>query len=156
MGEFAVHRKPPVIEGRVPDSKLDLDNMKDLQSGSKDISYLLKIADEYDHYPDCKWAIVEYKSRSLKDAVEQLSETAEKLSKQAKPLSFAFIVSMKMNHAESRIFRKRGNVLYNKLTKSPVQIRFGGNRLDVQLYYVAQIEMQYQKYEESIIRWASK
>jgi len=151
-----MHKKPPIIDGRTPDSKLELEKMPDLQNQSSDISYNLKIADEYDHYPDCKWAIVEYKSRSLKDAVQQLSDTAEKLAKASKPLSYAFIVSMKMNHAESRIFRKRGNVLYNKLTKDPVQIRFGNNRMEVQLYYVDEVEGQYQKYEGSIIRWVSK
>lgn len=148
-----MHKKPPVIDGRIPDIKQELEKIPELADNSG--SPNPKIADEYDHYPDCRWAIVEYKSMSIKDAVFQLADTAEKLFNASKPLDSAFIVSKKMNHSESRIFAKRGNLLYTKYNKSSVRIRHGNNRIDVHLYYHEEIERQYEKYEGSIFRWVS-
>jgi hypothetical protein len=148
-----MHKKPPVIDGRIPDIKQELEKIPELAGSSE--SPNPKIADEYDHYPDCRWAIVEYKSMSIKDAVSQLADTAEKLSNTSKPLDFAFIVSKKMNHSESRIFAKKGNLLHTKLDKSPVRVRHGSNRVDVHLYYHEEIERQYEKYEGSLPRWVS-
>lgn len=148
--------KPPLIMGRKPDIIQNLDQMPEIHSPESDFSHYPKIADEYDHYPDCQWAIIEYKSRSIKDAVDQLGDTAAKLSTIGKPFSYAFVVSIKMSHAESRIFMRRGNSLYRRSKKTPIKLRYGNVDLNVSLYYAEEIERQYQQYEGSILKWASK
>ena len=150
------HNKPPVIEGWLPNERYNLDDSSHLQSLNLNPNAKLKLADQYDHYPDCKWAIIEYKSRSLRDGVEQLEETAKRLLNARRKVESAIIVSAKINQAEKHIFRKRGNLLYNKQTKTPVQIPVGVNRVEVQIYYHHEIDRQYKKYEGSLARWVSK
>lgn len=149
------HKKPPVIEGRIPDHYYNLDDDSELQALGLSLNARLKIADEYDHYPDCKWAIIEYKSRSLRNGVEQLEHTAERLFRRQKPVNLAIIVAIKMNKAERRIYTKKGNILYNKLTKNPIQIRVGTGRVEVNIYEVHEVDRQYQKYKRSLIPWVS-
>lgn len=84
-----MHDKPPVINGLIPNIKQDCERISEINSGDP---LNPKIADEYDHYPSCDWAIVEYKSRSIKDAVDQLVDTAVKLARSKKPLNRAYIV----------------------------------------------------------------
>ena len=149
-------KKPPVIDGRIPDDRYNLDDESKLQSLGLSPDASLKIADEYDHYPDCKWAIIEYKSRSLRNSVDQLEDTAEQLSKIQKEVDLAIIVAIKINRAERRIFQKRGNMLYNKLTNTPVQIQVGNNRIEVNIYEAHEVDRQYEKYRRSLIPWVSK
>ena len=148
--------KPPVIVGRIPDQQYDLDDDSQLQSLGLSPDVGLKIADEYDHYPECKWAIVEYKSRSLRNSVDQLEDTAEQIFKIQRAVDLVIIVAERINRAERHIFQKRGNMLYNKLRKTPVQIRAGNKRIEVNIYEAHEVDRQYKKYKGSLIPWVSK
>lgn len=150
--------KPPVIKGKkpTPNDRYDLDDDSRLQSLNLNPKAKLKLCDQYDHYPDCDWAIVEYKSRSLRDSVDQLEETARRLSRVQRKVDFAIIVSIKINRAEKHVFRKKGNLLYSKQTKTPVQIHAGNKRIAVQIYYYHEIDKQYRNYERSLAKWVYK
>jgi len=149
-------KKPPVIEGRIPNDRYDLDDESKLQSLRLNPDLKLKLADQYDHYPDCKWAVIEYKSRSLRDCVDQLEETAKRLSNILRRVDLAIVVSIKMNKAEKHIFRKRGNILYSKQTKKPIQIRAGKKLIMVQIFYRHEIDSHYKRYERSLAKWVYK
>jgi len=151
-----MRKKPPVIDGKIPDERYDLDDVSKVRLLGLNPDSLLKIADQYDHYPGCKWAIIEFKSRSLRNSVDQLEETAENLLNVQKQAHLAIIVAIKINRAERRIFSKRGNMLYSKISNAPVQIRAGNNRIEVRIYYVHEVDRQYEEYNRSLMQWVSK
>jgi hypothetical protein len=70
--------KPPIIDRTRPseDERYDLDDPSQLRQIGVILHPYLPKADEYDHYPQCEWAIVECKGRSLRNNVEQLEYTA--------------------------------------------------------------------------------
>ena len=146
-----MHDKPPVINGRIPDVKQDCEKLPELNPRDP---INPKIADEYAHYPWCDWAIVEYKSRSIKDAVDQLVDTAAKLARSRKPLDRAIIVSKGMTGSEKQIFARKSRTLYTKHNRSAVKIRHDGNSIVVDLYYQDEIAKQYEEYNRSIVKWA--
>jgi hypothetical protein len=148
-----MHDKPPIVNGLKPNIKQDCERISEINSRDP---LNPKIADEYDHYPSCDWAIVEYKSRSIKDAVEQLVDTAAKLAKSKKPLDHAYIVSKGMSGSEKKIFTRRNTTLYTKHNRSPVRIKHETKLVDVDLYYQDEVEKQYSKYDESIAKWVYK
>jgi len=73
-------KKAPLIDGKLPNNEFILDEVSDLKSLGLDPNTIFKIADEYDHYPNCKYAVIEHKSKSLKDSVTQLEDTAKQSS----------------------------------------------------------------------------
>jgi len=150
------HEKPPLIEGRKPNDRYDLDDESKLQSLNLDPKSKLKLADQYDHYPDCKWAVIEYKSRSLRDGVDQLEETAKRLLNAKGKVDLAILISRRINKAEKHIFKKVGNLLHRKQTKKPVQIRAGKSLIEVQIYYHHEIDRQYKNYKGSLKPWVYK
>src|SRR4030042_5801350 len=88
-------QKPPVIDDYVPEPNeiYDLDDPAQLHNANLIFNDRLKIADEYDHYPHCKWALIEYKSKSLRDSVEQLEWTAKQLSDMKRDVNQAIIIA---------------------------------------------------------------
>jgi len=148
--------KPPVIDGLLPDESYDLDDNSVMDKLQLNQNSRLKIADNYNHYPKCDWAVMEYKSRSLKDCVKQLEVTAERLKKVGRDVDLAIVVSNGMNSAEKHLFRKRKNILYSKITKKPIQIKTKSNPVIVQIYYNHEIENQYKKYKRSLAPWVYK
>jgi hypothetical protein len=151
-------QKPPVINGRIPNEsdRYDLDDASKLRFLNIDPNESFQLADHYDHYPDCKWAVIEYKSRSLRNCIEQLQETTEKILDTQKNVDMAIVVSKGINKSEKHIFRKKGNLLYYKLTKKPVKVRIGASNVEVQIYYAWEVDKQYKKYKRSLIPWVSK
>lgn len=149
--------RPPVIKGRIPQSneRYNLDDPLKLKSLNLDPTIRSKIADEYDHYPDCKWAIIEYKSRNLRDSIEQLQETSERLSEVQRTIDMAIIVSKGMK-AEKNIFQRKNGLLHYKLTGKPVWIQTGASNVEVQIYYLWEVDKQYEKYNRSLEPWVSK
>ena len=115
--------KPPVIDGLVPDKKIDLDDRTQLSQLKLDPKSHLKLADHYCHYPKCDWAVIEYKSRSLKDCVKQLEITAKRLANVGKKVDIAIVISNGMNKAEKHLFRKRKHTLFSKITRTPIHIK---------------------------------
>lgn len=149
-------KKPPIIDNRIPTQNdvYDLDDTARLQTLNVHFNSSLKIADEYDHYPHCKWAVIEYKSRSLRDGVEQLESTTKQLAEMQKRVDYAIIVAEKMNSAESSLYTKRSNVLYIRKTRKAVTIPLGNGRIPVNIYEPHEIDEQYQKHKGSLDSWA--
>ena len=149
--------KPPVIDGLVPNpsERYDLDDATKRHLLNVSFKAHLPVADEYDHYPNCRWAVVEYKSRSLRNSVEQLESTARQLVDALKKVDLAIIVAIRLNDKEKEIYRKKGNILYIKRTNSPVSIHTGNNRVVVNIYEPHEIYKQYQEYDRSLSKWQS-
>ena len=149
--------KPPVIDGLIPtqSERYDLDDITKCRLLNVGFKAYYPVADEFDHYPSCKWAIIEYKSRSLRNSVEQLESTARQLVGAQKKVDLAIIVSMKINHKEKDLYKKRGNILYLKKTNSPVSIPTGNNRIVVNIYEPYEIDRQYHEYNRGLSKWQS-
>lgn len=151
-------QKPPVIEGRIPNTH-EIYNLDDPDVQNRlglNPEVCLKIADEYDHYSHCKWAVIEYKSRSLKNSVEQIEDTAKQLSDAQREIHFAIIVTRRINRNESSLYGKRKNILYNKITKKPVLVRTGSESVVVNIYEPNEIDEQYEEYNKGLGPWVSK
>ena len=147
-------QKPPVIEGQIPDPNdtYDLDDNQRLKSANLLFDSNLKIADEYDHYPHCKWAIIEYKSRSLSDAIAQLDWTAKQLVAMSRKVDYAIIIARGIDNPERNLYTKQGNALIYKPKKSPVTIKTGNNIINVAIYDPFEIDVQYKTYRGTL--WA--
>lgn len=148
-------QKPPVIDNQVPKSSemYDLDNSAALRSANLNFNSRLKIADEYDHYPNCKWALIEYKSRSLRDGVEQLDWTAKQLTKMDRAINHVIVIAKGIDNPERNLYRKRGNVLYYKPTRKPVTISTGNSVITVEIFDPYEIDRQYQNYRGTMGPW---
>lgn len=149
--------KPPVIDGLVPNPSeiYDLDDVTKCRLLNVSFKTYLPVADEYDHYPSCRWAVIEYKSRSLRNSVEQLESTARQLVDAQKKVDLAIVVAMKINEKEKDIYRKKGNILYIKKTNTPVSVPTGNNRVVVNIYEPHEIDRQYHEYNRSLSKWQS-
>jgi hypothetical protein len=151
------HAKPPIIDGRqaVPSERYNLDeplNRKNLNISFKDYE---PVADEYNHYSHCKWAVIEYKSCSLKNAIEQLENTVKQLTKAQKKVDLAIIVLKKFDGKEKDIYKRVGNNLIIRSTKTIVSIPTGNRRITVSLYDPDEINRQYAAYNGSLAKWQS-
>ena len=108
-------KKVPIIKGALPDNEYDLDNKSDLLRLGLDSNTDQKIADKYVHYKNCQYAIVEFKSSTLRKALDQLETTAKRLMSIGKGIDFSIIVIHRLSSWEKRIF-KRGR---DKLLRDP-------------------------------------
>jgi hypothetical protein len=151
-------QKPPVIDDYVPEPNevYDLDDYNQLRLANLNFDEHLKIADEYDHYPHCKWALIEYKSKSLRDSVEQLEWTAKQLSDMERDVDHAIIIAEGIDNPERNLYSKRGNLLIYKPKKKPVTISTGRRRIDVEIFDPHEIDRQYKKYRGTLRSWGFK
>ncbi len=69
-------------------------------------------ADGYGHYPRCTWAVVESKSRHLRNAIEQLEDTVVRLRAIGKVVNQAIIIADTFGN-EIGLFR-HGRELWQK------------------------------------------
>ena len=145
--------KAPIINGRKPDDIHVLDDDVQAQSLGIDPHSTLKRADEYDHYPGCMCAIIEYKSKSIRNAVDQLQETADQLTKANRDVDWAMVVTHKINRREREIFRKRNNLLWSKRTKKLVQIIVRNSVIPIRIYYHRDVDRDYKRYGGSLAPW---
>jgi len=152
-----MRKKAPALNGKLPDNEFILDDVSGIKSLGLNPDSLLKIADEYDHYPNCKYAVIEHKSKSLKDSVAQLEDTTKQLIDKGKPVDFAIIVADRINRTESQIYKaeKGSHRLLNKLSKSPIQIRAKNKLIDILIFYTHQIIKMHKEYGGRINQWAS-
>jgi len=150
--------KRPVIDGVIPrrDEIYSLDDEMQLQSEDLKFNGTLKIADEYCHYPHCKWAVIEYKSKSLSDSIDQIVTTTQQLAEMNRKVDHVIIVAEKINNPERNLFTKRGNLLIYKPKKKPVTISTVNGKLEVKIYYPHEIEKQYKEYGSSLGKWQYK
>lgn len=151
-------QKPPVVDDYVPEPNeiYDLDNKNQLNMANLIFNDRLKIADEYDHYPHCKWAVIEYKSKSLRDSVEQLEWTAKQLIAMGREVDHAIIVAKGIDNPERNLYRKRRNILFYKPTKKPVTISTGNSKIAVEIFNPYEIDRQYKKYRGTLRSWGFK
>ena len=152
-----VHNKPPIIDGLQPkaEERYDLDQKSNWQFLNVAFREHEPIADEYDHYPHCKWAIVEYKSCSLKNAVEQLENTAKQLIEANRHVDHAIIILEKFDGKERDLYKKNGNTLIIKNKRVPASIRLNDKSIIVKVYEPHEIDRQYKDYKGSLPRWQS-
>ena len=93
-----MHRcKPPVVERALPseNERYDLNNKTHWQQLGVSFKAYLPIADEYDHYPHCQWAVIECKGNSLRNSIEQLEFTAKQLTAFQKNINLAIVIAGK-------------------------------------------------------------
>jgi len=152
-----MRKKAPVINCKLPDNEFILDSDSDLRSLGLSPNTISKIADEYDHYPDCKYAVIEHKSKSLKDSVAQLEDTAKQLVGVGKQVDYAIIVAERINRTESMIYKqdKASHRLYNKNNRSFFQIRARSKLIDIFIFYTSQVNRMHKEYGGKIDQWAS-
>jgi len=67
-------------------------------------------ADYYVHYRNCIWAVIECKSRHLRNSLTQLSETTRKLRNSGKPVDKVIIVAD--TFGREKMFKRRDHILY--------------------------------------------
>ena len=149
--------KPPIIDGRQPliEERFNLDERSNWSKLQVKFREHEPIADEYDHYPHCKWVVIEYKSCSLKNAVEQIENTIKQLIDANQKVDHAVIVLDKFDGKERDLYRKVDNILLLKHTRKPVSIRISNQEILVNVYDPNEIEKQYQDYKGSLTRWQS-
>lgn len=147
--------KPPIIDRARPSEheRYDLNDSSQLKQIGVTLKAHLPKADEYDHYPQCEWAIIECKGRSLRNSIEQLEYTAIQLLSFNKKVSRAIIIVSRINPKEREAFTKKGNVLYQKKNRKPVLIPTGQIKIPVTLYSPMEIEAQYQNLGRTLQEW---
>jgi hypothetical protein len=153
-----MHRcKPPVVERSLPseNERYDLNNTTHWRQLGISLKAYLPRADEYDHYPHCKWAIIECKGNSLRNSIEQLEFTAKQLVAFQKDVNLAIIIAGKINKKEKKYFTKKGNTLFRKKDNKPVLIPTGLDRVPVSIYAPFEIEKQYQEFGGTLDKWRS-
>lgn len=133
-------KKVPIIGGKLPDEEYDLDNEIHLQKLNFNPKLGLKRADRYVHYPDCKHAVIESKSNTLRKAVAQLESTIRQLLEQGKKIDFPIIVADRLNRWEKQIFkRSQDNILLDRNTGVPHLIRVDSNSYQILLFYSSEV-----------------
>jgi hypothetical protein len=148
--------KPPIVEGLVPKKEERYNLDEDEQRKYLKINFREHdpIADEYCHYPHCKWAIIEYEGGHLSNSVEQLESTARQLIAANKPVDFAIIVVKKFNDRETELYKRKENILFIKRSNSPVLIPTGnGNKVEVRIYEPNEVENQYKNRNGALSKW---
>jgi hypothetical protein len=135
-----VHKKVPLIEGKLPDELYDLDKETDLQKLNLNSKSGLKIADNYAHYQHCKHAVIESKSNTLRNAIEQLESTMKQLLEAGRKVDLPIIVANRLNRWEKQIFkRSKENILLDRNTGAPHLIRVGSNSYSILLFYSGEV-----------------
>jgi hypothetical protein len=132
-------KNAPIINGRKPDALYDLDNQSDLLKLGLGYQAELKIADKYAHYQNCKYAVIELKSNTLRKAVEQLDSTVKRLVSVGKKVDLAIVVINRLNRYEQRSFKRRKDkILINPQTNQPYTIRVGNDAWNILLFYASE------------------
>jgi hypothetical protein len=155
-----VHRlmhpcKPPIIDRSRPseNERYDLNDISELKEMGVTLKPYLPKADEYDHYPQCEWAIIECKGKSLRNSIEQLEYTAMQLLSFDKKVNRAIIIASRINPKEKEVFTKKGNILYQRKNHKPVLIPAGQIKIPVTLFSPMEIEGQYQDFGRTLDKW---
>jgi hypothetical protein len=148
-----MHRcKPPIIGRELPSEseRFNLDDPAHWQQLGVSFKSHLPRADEYDHYPHCKWAIIECKGNSLRNSIEQLEYTARQLASFQKTVNLTIIIANKINKKEKDYFTKKGNTLYRKKDNKPILIPAGSNKIEVNIYTPLEIDKQYHEFRGTL------
>jgi len=139
-----MHRRVPIIEGKMPNEEYNLDNKSDLRKLGLDPDVDVKIADKYVHYRNCRYAVVEFKGSTLRKAVTQLEVTVKRLLGIGKKVDFAIIVMNRLSRWEKRIFKRRmDKVLLNPQTSKPYTIKADSRTFVVLLFYSSEVNKMY-------------
>jgi len=153
---FFLKEKVPLFDGKPPDARYLLDDEAQQKLLGFSHNSFLKIADEYDHYPGCKHAVIEHKSKNLRDSVKQLEATTKELVKAHKNVDVTVIVAEKISHTESKIYKKtKDHRLYDKRRGAFFQIRAGNHFVDILVYYTVEVSKMWEEYSRRLDRWAS-
>jgi len=83
-----------------------------------------KICDGYGHFKNCKWFILECKSRvEISKGIEQLESTLRQLLSKGKKVDKAIMVMDAIGKQERRLYKvgKNGK-LYSKVTNKPITL----------------------------------
>jgi len=81
-------------------------------------------ADYYVHYRICYWAVIECKSRHLRNSLIQLWETTRKLLDSGKPVNKVIIVADTLGR--EKIYKRRDHNLYENKGKNVKLIKIEG------------------------------
>ena len=138
-----MRKKTPLLFGK-PDKEYDLDNENHLSQLNIKVNVGTKISDRYSHYPNCKWAVVEFKGSTLRKAIDQLTATVKLLLTAGHGVNFPIIVMKRLSRGEKRTFKRRmDKVLTNPHTGKPYSVRADYRKLDVLLFYGSEVNKMY-------------
>jgi len=144
QGRFSIPKKAPIIDGRRPDKQYDLDNESDILELGLDIKSDLKIADKYAHYEDCRFAVIEFKSSTLRKGVEQIESTVKRLSALGRKVDTTIIVAERLNSYEQKLFKvRKDHILREQNTDNPRLIRVGSKAWEIRFFYAHQVDTMY-------------
>jgi len=140
-----MRKKAPILSGVKPDMEYNLDDENDLAKLGLDPIATGKIADRYVHYRDCKYAVIEFKSSTLRKAVEQVENTVRQLLGRGKRIDYVIIVMDRLSRYEKRILKRRrkDKVLCDPVTDKPRTIKIGSRIWNILLFYSGEIRKMY-------------
>lgn len=139
-----MRKKVPIIDGKKPDRQYDLDEESDLLGLGLNPDIDVKVADKYVHYRNCKHAVVEFKSSTLRKAIMQLEVTVKRLLSVGKKVELAIIVMNRLSRWEKRIFRRRRDrILLDPQTRKPYTIKVRLGTLYILLFYSSEVNKMY-------------
>jgi len=149
-----MRKKAPLLDGEAPDEEYQLDKDSDLQLLGLPRPAFWRIADEYNHYPSCKHAVIEHKSKNLRDSIVQLESTARHLATVGKNVEVTVIVAERISHTEAKFYRKgKDNKLYDRRRGVAVQIRPGNHLVDVLIFYVHEVNKMWDNHSSRLDRY---
>lgn len=138
-----MRKKTPLLFGK-PDKEYDLDNENHISQLNIKVTVGSKISDKYSHFPNCMWAIVEFKGSTLRKAIDQLTATVKLLLTAGKRVDFPIIVMKRLSRGEKRTFKRRKDkVLTNPHTGKPYSVSVGYRKLNVLLFYDSEVNKMY-------------
>jgi len=140
-----MRNKPPLLGGRSPDKEYNLDSDDHLAKLGLTFEQGKQIADSYSHYPTCQFAVIEYKSSTLRKAIKQIEDTIKRLVTLGHRVDFPIIVANKLNRYEKSLFFRnpKTKILCHSQTKKPFLIKVGSHSLNVILYYKNEVNRMY-------------
>lgn len=136
--------RAPILYGGKPDKEYDLDDPSD-RSQLSIANVASKIADRYAHYPNCNWAILEFKGSTLRKAIEQLTDTAKLLANKGKKVDVSILVMKRLSGGERRMLKRtRDKLLLNPQNGKPYQITTGSNQVNILLFMESEVASMYE------------
>ncbi len=145
-------KKAPIINGQRLDKRYDLDDKHDVLTLGLDPEPDLKIADEYSHYEDCRFAVIEYGS-TLHTGVKQVESTVNRLLTLGRKIDIPIIVVDRLNRFEQRIFKRRKDyILRKRETNNPYLIKVGSKVWVILLFYSHEVNRMYDGLNKYLLR----
>jgi hypothetical protein len=140
----------PTLNGERPKEQYYLDNPEHLKALGLNPQDKGEKADKYVHYPQCDWAVVEWKGSAIPKAIRQIEHTVEKLDKANKPIHLLIIIKKRINRFEQKFFkRRRDKVLIDPQTQEPIPVRVGNQTMPIILLYHSE------QHTENLIKYIS-